>query len=146
MAIESLSRIDHVIFSVRDLNRSLEFYRGTLSFWVLLEEYELEVAWGSANRLSLAVMERNDDVAGMVELVEFTNPRLRVAEPPGYFHTGFSAITWEVRSLDDLYKEWAKRGTEFLRPPTRQNIPRHGTPYTALMKDTDGNRLELVQS
>ncbi len=145
MAFESLKRIDHVIFSVADLERSVSFYRDTLDFSVLMDERELRLTPESPNRMSVAIVERADDVIGMVELVQFVEPPAQPRSQGGYFDLGFWAVVWEVTDLDGIYREWSSRGVEFLREPELQRIPSQGTLYSTLLTDVDGNRIELVQ-
>ena len=136
--------LSHIIVNVPDLDRSLAFYRDKLDFRVILEARNVEVIAGSGRLLSVALVERADDVIGMVELIQFasqTQPSTSSSSGAGF---GLWAITWEVKDLDALYEEWGQRGVKFTQEPNLQVIPGCGKFYSALMTDVDGNRIELV--
>jgi catechol 2,3-dioxygenase-like lactoylglutathione lyase family enzyme len=142
--LKPLDTLYHVIFSVADFDRSLAFYRDTLDFKVLWEKRDFELAAGSGEVISACRVKRDNDVTGQVELVQFIKPEPNPVPERGYYDLGFWAVVFEVEDLDKIYREWKGRGVEFTREPNRQMV---GTRvlHSALIKDIDGNRIELVQ-
>ena len=137
-----LTNMSHIIFFVRDLSKSLAFYRDTLDFKVQMEEYNLVL--GSLT-VSVAVVERADDVIGMVELAQFPPSQQNPVAERGFFDLGFWAVAWEVKALDHIYRKWLERDVKFTQKPTVLSIGSQGQYYAAIMSDADGNRIELVQ-
>jgi catechol 2,3-dioxygenase-like lactoylglutathione lyase family enzyme len=138
----------HVVFIVPELKKSLAFYRDVLDFHIQMEEYDMFLSDASLKTgmtVSIAIVERADDVQGMVELAEF-KPRMQdsVTER-GYFDFGFWAMAMEVKNLDSLYQTWSERGVVFEVKPNVQTVGSQGQAYSAVMKDIDGNRIELIQ-
>ena len=133
----------HVIATVTNLDKVLDYYLKVLDFRLVMDARNLEAIAGSGRRINVAVVERADDVLAMMEFTEFIGVKFeRPSEPPPY---GLWAVTWEVKDLDKIYNEWVKRGVEFTQKPNVINIPGAGKFYSAFMKDINGHRIELAQ-
>jgi catechol 2,3-dioxygenase-like lactoylglutathione lyase family enzyme len=132
---------------VSDLERSLTFYRDVLNFQVLMDRREFDLVPDSGPKMSLAVVEHTGDVKGMVELAQMINPGYtdKPASDPWAFELGFWAAVWEVTDIESIYQDWKQRGVEFVNEPNIQDMSGDIKLYSALMKDIDGNLIELVQ-
>ena len=137
--------IFHVIFLVPDMDRSLSFYRDVLDFKVLQEERDFELVPGSGRMVSFALLERADEVHGVVELATTPELKPKPVSSSASNEVGFWAVVFDVENIDQVYHEWKSRGVDFINEPTLQNVPNWGKLYSAVMMDIDGNRIELVQ-
>lgn len=143
----------HTIFIVPDLKRSLEFFRDQLDFNAILEAYNFELQPGSGKLLNIVVVERNDDVHGMLELVqmpqailESTKSRTKPDIPKTIkYDMGFWAVVFQVKDLKAIYKEWKAKGINFVNEPNYQTVPGQVTNWSVLLRDIDGNLIELVE-
>ncbi len=134
----------HVIFTVPDLERSLAFYRDIMGFEVLLDVRHAEVVPGSGNVVSVAVLKGHGNPSGMVELVQRIHPPSKPAKPLDYYDEGFWCVTFEVKDLDAVCGELAAKGVNLDMNPKRFFFADVEF-YTAMLRDVDGNRIELVQ-
>jgi lactoylglutathione lyase len=64
-----------------------------------------------------------------------------IAAPPQSAHTLTSALNIRVADVHAVYKDWQKRGAEFLTEPKD-----HGDEIRCYIKDPDGHLIEVGQS
>jgi catechol 2,3-dioxygenase-like lactoylglutathione lyase family enzyme len=139
-----MKRIHHVGISIRDMDRSIRFYRDNFDMELVIErEYSGEkfdkVAGMSGAEAKMAMLRLGDT---LIELFEFKKPLGRAVRqylwPCDY---GITHIAFEVEDIWKKYEELVAMGVDFNCPP--QDV-REGVRAT-YMKDPDGNMLELVE-
>jgi catechol 2,3-dioxygenase-like lactoylglutathione lyase family enzyme len=141
-----LQRLTHIGICVRDLDRSLRFYRDLLGFRF---EHELQVAGEPTDTLLQlrgtdlhAVYLTRDDVR--IELLFFASPALaerpvRVMNEPGLTHLSF-----RVADLDATVAALRDGGVTVIEG-TILRFPEFGA-AACFVRDPDGQLIELVQS
>ncbi|MEO6340502.1 MAG: VOC family protein [Caulobacteraceae bacterium] len=119
------SRIGYVNVGVRDLARSISFYRDVLGFPLTYSAPEFHYAAFDVGGLRFAI--------AASEIDGFTG------RPPGERHTGIGLM---VADVDAAHAELAGKGVEFTMPPAKQ--PWGG--YMGIFSDPDGNLYYLDQA
>ena len=112
------SRIAYVNVGVRDLERSIAFYRDVLGFELIYSEPAFHYAAFEVGGLRFAI--------AASEIDAFTG------RPPGDRHTGVGLV---VDDVDAAHKELVAKGVVFTMPPSKQ--PWGG--YMGIFSDPDGN-------
>ena len=116
------SRIGYVNVGVRDLERSLAFYRDVLAFQLISHQPSFHYA--------------AFDVGGMRFAIAASETDGFTGRPPGDRHTGIGLV---VEDVDAAHAELAAKGVAFPMPPARQ--PWGG--YMGIFSDPDGNLFYL---
>ena len=122
--------IDHIVLRVRDLERSLRFYRETLGCAVEREQRELGLTQLRAGR-------------SLIDLVTADGPLGRREPPPGIAapnleHFCLSIVPFEEEALQ---KYLAAHGVAAGEPAARYGAEGEGR--SLYIEDPDGNRIEL---
>ena len=118
-------RIGYVNVGVRDLERSIAFYRDVLGFTLTFSEPAFNYAAFDVGGLRFAIAASETD--------GFTG------RPPGDRHTGIGIVVGDV---DAAHRELAAKGVAFQMAPARQ--PWGG--YMGVFSDPDGNLYYLDQA
>ena len=121
-----LQRLGHVLFSVRDLERSKDFYTRILGFKVLEQDPD-------HGGLFLSI----GDLGNTLDLFQCTNPD---AVAPSQSNLGVRHTAFAVESEDDLrdaYHALQAEGVEILRAID------HVSQKSIYFHDPDGNLLEI---
>jgi len=126
-----IKRIDHTTITVRDLNRSVDFYTRLLGF---KPHHEL---WIPESKLRIVFLRLGDGILELFGVPEIAGEALsNINEVVGYKH-----ICLLVDSVDEEYHRLAAAGVKFRIPPsTVQNWVR-----IAFFSDPDGMDIELIQ-
>jgi lactoylglutathione lyase len=144
----SIQTAQHVGLHVRDLEKSLHFYRDLLGFEVVMrwnprEPYIGTLVGHPDPNLHAAVL-RAPGADVMVELVELRGVPLEPAEaaqaPPGTAHVGFI-----VANLDQAYEDLTARGVRAISAPVTPTIGPNKGGRAVYLLDPDGIRIELIQ-
>ena len=117
-------RIGYVNVGVRDLARSIAFYRDALGFPLTYSAPEFHYAAFDVGGLRFAIAAFEADSTG---------------RPPGDRHTGVGLV---VADVDAAHAELAAKGVAFTMPPAKQ--PWGG--YMGIFSDPDGNLFYLDQA
>jgi methylmalonyl-CoA epimerase len=122
-----IERFDHVAIQVRDLERSLSFYMGTLG--LKLEE-KAEIPERKLNKALLMVG------SGRIELLEYENRPVPTADGP-VVH-----IALEVQNIEEALAELSKEGVSL-----EDRKPREigGGMKIAFLRGPDQELIELVE-
>ena len=118
-------RIGYVNVGVRDLDRSIAFYRDALGFSLMYAAPEFHYA--------------AFDVGGMRFAIAASETDAFTARTAGNRHTGIGLI---VEDVDAAHAELAAKGVEFTMSPAAQ--PWGG--YMGIFADPDGNLFYLDQA
>lgn len=120
-----ITRLNHAVLFVRDLDRAVDFYRRAFGFEVISEmtgKAAFLRAQGSTNHHDLGLFASSSP----------TRPPLGT---PGLYH-----LAWEVPTIDDLAEARATLA-EFSALIGESD---HGATKSLYGKDTDGNEFEIM--
>jgi catechol 2,3-dioxygenase-like lactoylglutathione lyase family enzyme len=136
-----VKRLDHVSYTVSDLDRSVDFY--AKFGYEPVNRYaasgpELDVAVATENAdMDIQVMRRPD--GGMLELISYVRqPSERAARNSV---VGAAHLAFVVGDIQAAYEELTAEGVEFLSKP---NTDRYGERWV-YFRDPDGITVELMQ-
>ena len=142
-------RLNHVAISVKDMERSLAFWRDALGLQ-LIEDSML-----SGPDLDMALMEAGtgvrmvilaDEAGTMIELLGWESPPVRERPPEhlGFTSTGLVEVCLVVSDLEKLEEDLAKKGISFRTPVWVLNVQGVDARITHVV-DPDGVQVELIQ-
>ncbi len=147
-------QVNHVGIVVRDMEKSIEFYRDGLGLTVFIDEIvtdpDIDEQCGVKDgefRLVLLI----DTAGNAIELWEWQNPSLepKPVEPNRFISAGFFEIGLLVDDLDEAEQRLIEKGYNFTNPVWDFCKGRglFGGAYGKVryLLDPDGVRLELVQ-
>jgi len=146
MVSNTITAIHHVAIIVKDLEKSIKFYRDTLGLRLLYtsfskgEELSRGVGLKDAD-LKIAMFKAGDT---LVEVTQYVNPKGRPSDrlpcDIGEMHLAF-----KVKNIRKVYQELKNKGVKFNAPPNIvKEGPMKGWIWT-YFKDPDGAQLELVE-
>jgi catechol-2,3-dioxygenase len=122
----NIQRLNHAVLYVRDLDRSVDFYRRAFGFEQIAREggqMAFLRAAGSTNHHDLGLLAVGPD-----------------APSPPRGSTGLYHLAWEVRSIDDL----AAARVELANLGALTGESDHGATKSLYGADPDGNEFELM--
>jgi lactoylglutathione lyase len=141
---------DHIGIQVRDIERSIAFYRDCLGFrqvgrWSMAQEYVQRVVGRYPDvTLDIALLE----IPGtrvFLEILEYKGAQGAPIDPdtanPG---TGHFCLFCE--NIDALYAELSAKGVSFVSEPQTPTAGPNKGGRLVYMMDPDGIRVELVQT
>lgn len=146
--------LHHVALAVKDMERSLSFYRDALGL-ALFEDAVI-----SGPEVDAALMEANaevrmvllaDQAGTMIELLGWHSPlpRPRPAEHRGFTSIGLVKVSLVVNDLETAGKKLKEAGFGFRTPLWRfgRNLPPYGggEAWIRYVEDPDGVHVELMQ-
>ena len=117
-----IHKIKFTSIPVRDQDRALEFYVGTLGFTLLTDQ-----AMGPGQRW-----------------IELRTPKgetgIALFTPPGHEDRigSFTGISMECDNVQKTYDDLIAKGVEFAKPPKTESWG-----VSAIMKDSEGNQIVL---
>lgn len=123
---------------VRDLARSVAFYRDVIGLWVWYDDtIELSgvglAAGKKGDQTHLVIMKSQDPIVGMIGLLEFTTPRL--PEPPRRERLGIGDVVFVMQG-DDVAGVH-QRALEF-------GARIHAAPHTFEVRGADGRQISMT--
>ena len=145
-----ITNYSHVAIGVRDIDRSLTFYRDVLGLTVAVDEHEKLESFGESGATRRATYLRFDDdprspflVLDEVLGIDRPGEPKRPFKDAGIHHFGF----W-VDDVEAIVKRAKEAGADILLEPTLVASIRYGLPpgdqvLTALVRDPDGNAVQL---
>jgi catechol 2,3-dioxygenase-like lactoylglutathione lyase family enzyme len=146
--------LHHVAISVKDLDKSLVFYRDALGLTVFQDEVI------SGPDVDMALMERDakvrmvllmDEAGNMIELLDWQSPtvRKRPYEHRNFTSTGLVEVCFMVPDLQKVEKDLLRNGFSFRTPiwPFGKDTVTYGGGYAAIRyaEDPDGVNVEFIQ-
>lgn len=141
-----MTLVRHIGIVVRDLERSLAFYRDLLGLEIVREMDErgpfLDAILGlnGARVRTVKLAAPGDGV--QIELLAFTEPAPQIGGPPTLTRVGPTHVAFTVTDIDGLHQRMAAAGTRFTTKP--QTSP-DGHAKVTFCHDPDGTALELVE-
>jgi len=138
--------VRHAGVSVRDLEKSLAFYRDGLGLTVRLQADEsgpfLEEILGFPGVRVTTVKLGADQGQALVELLRYDEPLPASAPCREVYDFGSSHLALTVTDLDGLYHRLTEAGIVFRSPP---RLSPDGRAKVAFCADPDGTPVELVE-
>lgn len=142
-------RTAHFSFTVKELERSLDFYRDTLSMELIAtmerkgEDISGIVAFEDAH-LKIAFLELPRSSGLRLELIQYLSPPgnpidNRTCNP------GIAHICFNVEDIQSTYRLLRDRGVRFKSEPVAIRTGVNTGGYAVYFLDPDDNTLELVQ-
>lgn len=145
-----LDRLFHIAVNVKDLDRSVEFYR-RLGFQILADRTvtnpRLAEAFAVPSSECRFVHLRlgDDETATVLDVVEWFDPA--TADGPGtptQNQRGITRFAVLTEDTDRVYRELSEAGVEFVTKPTTVMTPEGGW-RVCLVKDPDGVVIQITQ-
>jgi catechol 2,3-dioxygenase-like lactoylglutathione lyase family enzyme len=139
--------VRHIGIVVRDLDRSLAFYRDLLGLEIVRQMDEggpfLDAILGmnGAKVRTVKLAAPGDGV--QIELLAFSEPAPWVGDAPNLTRVGPTHVAFTVEDLDGLHQRLAAAGMRFTTEP--QTSP-DGRAKVTFCHDPDGTALELVEA
>jgi catechol 2,3-dioxygenase-like lactoylglutathione lyase family enzyme len=139
--------VRHIGIVVRDLDRSLAFYRDLLGLEIVRQMDERGpfldaiLAMNGAKVRTVKLAAPGDGV--QIELLAFSEPAPQIADAPNLARVGPTHVAFTVEDLDGLHRRLAAAGTQFTTEP--QTSP-DGRAKVTFCRDPDGTALELVEA
>ena len=142
-----ITAVRHIGIVVRDLERSLRFYRDALGLRVVraIEESGayLDSLLALRNAQVKTVKLAAPDGPAVIELLQFdSHPDTTTAQRPIYA-VGPSHVAFSVEDLDAVYHRLAQAGVSFNAPPQRSP---DSSAKVCCCQDPDGMTIELVEA
>ena len=150
---DMIQEIMHVGVTVRDLDRSIAFYRDVLGLTfqgeILMEGPETDALFRRTGcRARVAYLNGSDHVmAPPLELIQFVDKDSR-QDPADLFKTSISEICFRVRDLDAVYESLVAHGVDCLSAPQPFDFTASGFGKSKALyfRDPDGIIMELMES
>lgn len=147
-----ISDVLHIGLTVRDLDRSVAFYRDVMGLTcrgeLLMEGPEADAMFGRPNsRARVAYLCGGRDVnSPPVELIQFTDQQPE-EQRMDLFRTSISELCFVTDDIWREYERLAALGVEFLSPPQDFDFTADGfgKSRAVYLRDPDGIILELMQ-
>jgi catechol 2,3-dioxygenase-like lactoylglutathione lyase family enzyme len=141
MTALDVERVDHVSYTVSDIERSIDFYRRfgyeTVNRYAASGP-ELDVAVATENAdMDIQLMRRPDGAT--LELIVYVRQRSELAARNSV--VGAAHLAFVVGDIQAAYEQLTADGVEFLSEP---NTDRYGEKWVYL-RDPDGITVELMQ-
>jgi len=138
-----IKNLDHVCLIVKDLNRSIRFYRDVIGLKVsrvidIEGEYPQKVLGVKDVKISyakLSVPGRSGIGGPVLELHCWRRPRVLPKK-------SFGHISFGVKDIDGEYRRLRRKGVAFISKPL--TVP-DGHARICFGRDPDGNRIEFIE-
>lgn len=150
----AIGEVHHVALGVRDLARSIAFYRDVLGFKVSIEIRAddpeanarlLETPPGT--RARSAILRKASSTVGQIELMQFDPPLADVRDPARAGDRGPFLLSFEIsgEELEAIQDRLVERGVRCHGKPEPMDIAGYGRIRSLVFRDPDGVILELVE-
>lgn len=146
--VDLVNVLDHVSVTVRDMERSLAFYRDLLGLKVAethhLEGETIEKMTGKPGVVMEVVRLEAPETPGiMLDLQQYLSPSGGVSNAQ-LGDVAHSHICYGVKDVWATYRAWEAKGVKFVSEPVSFDLE-WGIVHVVFLKDPDGYMLELMQ-
>ncbi|GGO97182.1 VOC family protein [Wenjunlia tyrosinilytica] len=138
----------HTVLLVTNIQRSLDFYCGTLGFELISADDDRRGPFLDQMFALDDVLIKLALVRGGGEIIELIEP----VSPPELLHTdasshrfGIARIGFEVDDIDNMVLDLTAQGVEFLSPVVDMTVGHYAGGKVVFFRDPDGILLELQQ-
>ena len=148
-----IKNIAHIGLTVRDLDRSIEFYRDVLGLdykgYMYMEGESTDRLFdGKDIRAKVAYLSpMTGESCPDVELIEFERGEVKDDEP-SLFKTSISELCFGVEDIEGFYKDLLDKGVGVMSSPQVFDSTEYGFGKSKALYfyDPDGNILEAIES
>jgi len=139
---------------VRDIQKSVEFYRDVLGMTVWYDDEVVLSGVGLAagkagDRTHLMIMKCDDPVVGMIGLLQFTDPPLPEPPVPSAVGIGSIVFVWQSDDVLGVFEKLKAIGARIHAEPHRFEITGHDGSHLQMTSisffDPDGYFIEMNQ-
>lgn len=153
MSHESLiSAVKRTTIVVKDLERSLTFYRDLLGLSVFFDGTipnpgASDVTGIQCESLRMVVLRAEELDTGMIGLMDIhgASPPLAATRPSGKLRTGESILVIPTNQLKSLYARLKEADIEIVTPPVAVDVPDRPEIHEMMMRDPDGVVINVTQ-
>jgi len=144
-----LTSVFHTGFTVRDIERSIAFYRDTLGMILVhrqegTADYLATVTGFAGVRLRMAFLKLSADDPHVLELLEYAShrgePTDRATNRPGNGH-----LCFKVDDIHAWHRTLTARGVHCISEPVRISAGINEGAFAVYLRDPDGFTIELYQ-
>jgi lactoylglutathione lyase len=149
----SLKPLHHVVLSVSDFDRSVEFYERALGFKKTLEApvegdryvRYLRLPAGTTGRMGM--LQADERTTGMIEVIQWSPPLEQTTPPkrPGDPGACMLALELEDETLEDVCARLDALGVPLWSEITPVELEGYPPFRTMLFEDPDGLLIEVIQ-
>jgi len=146
------SPVKRTTIVVRDIKRSLAFYRDLLGMNVFYEGTignpgATELTGIPCSGLQMAVLNVNGSELGMIGLMAFVDAQPPLAETVwnSRLRAGETILVIPTENMKALHERMIASGGTVVTPPTRMQVPGRGEIHEMMARDPDGVVVNLTQ-
>lgn len=134
--------IHHSEITVKDLNKSVEFYQKTLGLTLAgkIEQHVTQEGGLQGAKMKIALLQVGE---GTLELIQYLNPKGKEAGLNPW-DGGAQHVAFEVVDIRKMYDDLKEKGVNFLSPPIDYKEKDIDATWT-YFKDPDGGLIELLE-
>lgn len=142
-------RFDHVGIVVKDVEMQKKFYCDVLGLRLFGERDSIAPPTGDhtnipgAKRRLIFLCDQNGEI--VLELVYYLDPQSPAGQPLNPNQLNAIHLCFNVKNLQERYKELSLKGIRFLTPPKLLKTPDGKTVCLAYAQDPEGNWIELKE-
>lgn len=148
-----INNIIHVGITVKNMDKSIEFYRDVLGLKflgeIVMEGKETEILFGRENcRVRVAYLSESDKIGTPpVELIQFTDSEAE-DDTASLHKVSISEICFCTDDIDGVYEELKGKSVEFISEPQDFDFTEYGfgKSRAVYFRDNNGIILELMQN
>lgn len=146
------SPVKRTTIIVRDMERSLAFYRDLLGMDVFYEGHignpgASELMGMTMSGLHMVVLSAEGAETGMVGLMELKDvaPPLEATEWSATVKTGEAILVIPTENMKELHERMLAEGHMVATPPTKMEVPNRPEIHEMMARDPDGTIVNLTQ-
>ncbi len=137
---------------VRDMDRSLEYYRGLLGLGVFYDGHvgnpgASQLLGARCEGIHMVVLEADSTPTGKLGLMKAIAPEIPFAELPRQtaMRLGETVLVMPTTNLESLHARMQQRGDVIVTPPVQLDVPGRGPVLEMFARDPDGVLINLTQ-
>lgn len=150
--IPSVSAVKRTTIVVKDLERSLAFYRDLLGLSVFFDGTipnpgASEVTGIDCRSLRMVVLRAEELDTGMIGLmaIDGANPPLQATTPGADLRTGEAILVIPTTQIKQLYARLQEAEVNIVTPPVAVEVPNRPEIHEMMIRDPDGLVINITQ-